>query len=180
MMAAKSSIASGACAQALRALSDGLWAQWKGLPPDCALAEVSQTFGGASMLDATAYLGHDGVPCSRSSLDAVPGTVWHDGDQILLVEFDMVSEPRPAPRLGGVARRSLDLPPHHAAASELVFPSVGLSLLLTSRRKIVGCRGFSTMSAEDYIARRRPEERALRPHLRPAPFSPKGHRGATQ
>lgn len=179
-MAAKSSIVSGACARALRALSDGLWTQWKGLPPDCALAEVSQAFGGASILDASAYLGHDGVPCSRSSLDDVAGTVWHDGDQVLLVEFDMVSRPRPAPRLRGVARRSLDLPPHHAAASELVFPSVGLSLLLTSRRKIVGCRGFSTMSVEDYVARRRPDGRALRPHLRPAPFWPAGHKGAAQ
>ncbi|MGI6853765.1 hypothetical protein [Mesorhizobium sp. 1B3] len=180
-MAAKSSIVSGACAQALRALSEGLWAQWKGLPPDCALAEISHAFGGASMLDATVYLGHDRVPCSRSSLEDVPATIWHDGDQVLLVEFDMVSRPRPAPRLGGVARHHLDLPPHYAAASELVFPSLGLSLLLTSRRKIVGCRGFSAMSAEDYVARRRPDGRALRPHLRPAPFSPRtGHKGAAQ
>jgi hypothetical protein len=180
-MAAKRSIVSGACAQALRALSEGHWAEWKGLPPDCALAEVSQAFGGASMLDATVYLGQDGVACSRSSLDDVPGTVWHEGDQVLLVEFDMVSRPRPAPRLGGIARRPLDLPPYHAAASELVLPSLGLSLLLTSRRKVVGCRGFSIMSAEDYVARRRPDERALRPHLRPAPFLPRaGHRGAAQ
>jgi hypothetical protein len=160
------------CAAAVRALSEGRWGDWRGLPETCSLAELSGAFGGAVMLDRVAHLGTDGVACSRSALAQAPVTVWHDGERILLVDIDFLSGPVSAPALVGTGSRRLDLPPLHAAAGEHVIANLGLSLLTTGSGKVVACRGFAVMPLERYLAGRRPSAREPRPHLRPTRPAP--------
>lgn len=173
MAKAATSTPSG-CAKALRRLQAGRWEEWRGLPSGCSFAEIEQDFGGSSVLDTVAHLGAEAIACTRSTLQNAPAIVWHAGDEPLLVEFDMLSAPLPAPDFDPRDTHRLDavFGASTIAAGEAVMPARGLSLIVTTGNRVVACRAFAPMSIDLYVATRLPPVERPRP-LRPA------HPGAT-
>jgi hypothetical protein len=173
-MAKAATLAPSGCAEALRRLQAGHWTEWSGLPSGCTFAEIEQGFGGSSVLDMVAHLGAEAIACTRSALNDAPVLVWHAGDEPLLVEFDMLSAPQPAPDFDPRDTHRLDavFGVSTIAAGEAVMPARGLSLIVTTGNRVVACRAFAPMSIDLYVATRLPPVERVRP-LRPA------HPGAT-
>jgi hypothetical protein len=147
------------CDTAMQALLDGRWLEWRGLPGDCSLSALDRLLGGSTVLDAEDALGAERTRCTRSSMNDAPLVVWHRGDELLLVELDMLSAPAKAPVLGDETVHRLDVAWGAATlkGGEWVLPERGLALLVTSSRKVVGCLGFAPVSLERYVATLRPQ-----------------------
>jgi hypothetical protein len=146
------------CETAIRALLDSRWLDWHGLPEDCTLAVLDRMLGGSTVLDDDDVLGTERTSCTRSSMNDAPVLVWHRGDELLLIERDLLSAPEKAPSLTGETMERLDVAWGSATlkSGEWVLPQRGLALIVTSSRKIVDCFGFAPMSVERYVATLRP------------------------
>lgn len=155
------------CAAKLRELLDGHLTNWRGLPPDCSLSAVANTFGGVSTLDASAQLGTRPVTCARSSVEEAPLTLWHSGEAILLVECDLLSAPARMPSFDPAEIRRMDVEWGAATllGGEVLIAARGLSLIVTDDANVVACFGFSPMSVQDYLATRRIRRRRLTPYV---------------
>ncbi|MBZ9935660.1 hypothetical protein LB518_05115 [Mesorhizobium sp. BR1-1-16] len=158
----------GSCADAVRALLDGRWEGWAGLPADCSLVALDRSFGGSTELDHQAVLG-DGTQCIRAALETAPVVVWHTGGRPLLVECDLTSRPRPAPEAGDgrVVRLDVVWGASVIEGGEIVMPDRGLAIIAAPQGDAVGCLGFEPMPIERYLATRRPRMTLPRPQPQP-------------
>jgi hypothetical protein len=162
------------CGDVVRALMAGRWDDWEGLPADCSLAVIASEMGGSEMLDAAVDLGRTGVACARSRLRSAPILVWHEGDAPLLVECDLLGDPRQPPPLDvpGIHRLNVHWGAASATGGEAVMAERGLAVILTGEDRVVACRGFAPMTFDDYVATRRPASEPLRPF---EPIMSEGH-----
>ena len=160
------------CATALRALLGGDWAAWTGLPADCSVAALEAEFGPARVLEPVASIGDDGTSCARSTLSDAPITFWHDGERVLLVEADLLSNPLPAPPFDARTMQRRDAPfgVSVLVGGEWIDAGRGLALTVTPAGKVVRSLGFARLSLERYLSTLQP---------RGAPIVPLGLGGAT-
>lgn len=159
MAASSTSPPATSCQRAIAALQQGRWQDWHGLPPDCTLAGLDALFGGSTVLDIETLLGQERIDCSRSSLNEAPIIVWHRGQDVLLIECDLLQAPAAAPSPSDATIHRLDLwwGAAHLAGGEWLMPDRGLALTVTSDDKVVACLGFAPTSVDGYIAKLRPE-----------------------
>src|SRR5204862_368601 len=94
-----------------------------------------------------------GPPSATAPLPTMPA-----GDRPLVGEYDFAAAPLHPPSLDDVEIHRLDI--HWGAAllkgGEAVIPALGLSLIRVNSNMVVGCRAFSPMTLENYVATRRP------------------------
>lgn len=145
------------CAFAIHALADGRWRDWHGLPADCSLATLARLHGGSTELEDS-VLGADGTACTRSSMNDAPLIAWHRGDELLLVEMEMMEAPKATPEPGQDVTYTFDvrwgvtiLP-----GGEWVIPGRGLALVVADDDQVVSALGFGATSIARYEAMLRP------------------------
>ncbi len=150
------------CDVAMRALAEGRWPEWRGLPGGCTLAALDAAFGGSTVLDAETTLGSERTVCTRSSMNDLPLTVWHQAQQALLVEYEIPESPVEAPTFGKATVFRFDVAWGLGilARGEWVVPDRGLALIVRPDGNVVGCLGFTATDIDHYAAALRPRRNA--------------------